>query len=59
MSVKKHKETLVIRKKKLADQASELLSDYKLSKEQTVLCNEIIRDYEKYRAKQTLMEFKK
>ena len=59
MSVIKHKETISLQKKKLADKASELLNDYKLGRKQRVQCKEIIRDYEKYRAKQTLFEFKK
>lgn len=52
-------EPIGLRMKKLADQASKILKEYKLSKKEKAQCEEIIRDYEKYRATQTLLEFKK
>ena len=54
-------ENLSLKKKKLAEQANEFLRDkeYKLSRKQRAQCKEIIRSYEKYRASQTLLEFKK
>ena len=52
-------ETLSLRKKKLALEASKLLKEYRLSRKQKAQCEEIIRDYEKYRGKQVLREFER
>jgi hypothetical protein len=52
-------EPVSLRMKRLADQASKVLKEYKLSRKEKAQCEEIIRDYEKYRATQTLLEFKK
>ena len=51
-------ETLSLRKKKLADSASKLLKEYKLTPTQRKTCLEIIRDYEKYRGKMVIGELK-
>ena len=51
-------ENLSLRKRKLAESARKILKEYKLSKEQKAQCEEIIRDYEKYRGKMVVRELK-
>jgi hypothetical protein len=51
-------ETLSLRKKKLADTASKLLKEHRLSRKQKAQCKEIIRDYEKHRSKMVIRELK-
>jgi hypothetical protein len=52
-------EPVSLRMKRLADQASKVLKEYKLSRKEKVLCKEIIRNYEKHRATEALLELKK